>query len=84
MRSIARQFEEVGLRVILVDVSGLSDTERVNLAHNWHLEDIPLFGNPTEIDTLGTILFDQGSLQSHWDGLVLPSELALALQEILN
>jgi len=84
LRSMARQFAGSGLRVILVDVSGLSGAERVNLAHNWHLGDIPLISNTAKISTPATYIFDQGSLQSHWEGLALPSELALSLQKILN
>jgi hypothetical protein len=84
LRSMARQFADRGLQVILVDVSGLSDSELVNLSHSWNLADIPLLGKSIDIQTPTTIFFKDGSLQSHWSGLALPSELALKLKKIIQ
>jgi hypothetical protein len=83
LRSMAQQFAASGLHVILADVSGLSDTERINLSHNWHLKEIPLQSQPIKISTPVTFLLQGGNLQSHWDGLALPYDLAFTLQEFL-
>jgi hypothetical protein len=83
LRSVARQFVESGLRVILVDVNGLSDAELINLAANWHLEEITLLSFPLEALTPTTFLFDHGGLKSYWDGLALPFDMVVKVREAI-
>ncbi len=80
LRSMARQYAESGLRVILVDVSGLSAGQRAEVATRWHLGEIPLLGTNGSFPTPTTLLFNAGHLLSRWDGLVLPFELAGQIQ----
>jgi hypothetical protein len=84
LRSMARQFDESGLQVKLVEVGGLSNEDIENLSRSWHLGDIPLLGIPLNISTPATLLFKDGKLQTRWDGLVLPFDLAFTLQEIFQ
>jgi hypothetical protein len=84
LRSMARQFAESGLQVMLVDVSGLSDSELINLSQSWHLGDISLMGKSLNTTTPTTLLFNDGILYSHWEGMVLPIDFALTLQKILQ
>jgi hypothetical protein len=84
LRSMAVQFAEFGLSVILVDVSGLSDAELINLSHSWHLGDIPLLGKFLSTSQPALYLFNNGNLKSRWDGFALPSDLALTVQKLIQ
>lgn len=84
LRSIARQFADQGLRVILVDTSGLAASGLINLSSSWHLEDIPLLSFPFESPHQAVFLSKAGQLQSDWNGLALPAELSFRLQEMFQ
>lgn len=82
LRSMAEQLALKGLRVILVDISGMSDSQRTNLAASWHLGEIPFVGNLFEISSPATFLIRDGRLLTHWDEMALPFDMAQAIQKI--
>ena len=84
LRSMARQFANSGLRVVMVDVSGLVEAERANLSYDWHMDEIPLLAGPTDLEAPLTLLYVDGSPQYAWDGVALPYTLAVTLQENLQ
>lgn len=82
LRSMAHQYADRGLQVLLIDVSGLTKWQRANLAAEWHLGEISLLGGKIETSTPAVFLFKDGELEMHWDMLALPFDLAQAIQKM--
>ena len=84
LRSMAEQYGDQGLQVLLVDVTNLTEAQRVEVANRWHLGALPFLGTTAALTTPVTLLLDSGSLQAYWHGLALPSDLVQQIQTIIQ
>lgn len=98
LKSLSEQYVEQGVRVQLVDVTGLQGhpstlDERVNFTYDWQLDQLPLLeGQGQEValhygiaQAPTTLLMDrQGTVVRRWTGFTPVSILALALDGMVG
>jgi peroxiredoxin len=92
LRSMYQQFKAKGLKVVIIAADTRSNpSDLINFTYDWQLDSIPvLVGNSSVFNgwlfanrrTPTTYLISvEGKTQQRWDGLVLPFQLALAIQK---
>lgn len=96
LKSMATQFDPRKVLVVVVETSGLSREQLVNLAYDWDLQDSHLaFLAADQASRLqhvyrprvpdSTLVAPDGTVHARWQGAVIPAqELVLPLQQLTS